>query len=91
VYFYTLRAAEHVDSDLVNMLMAELYPADIRQLFICHKKLFYSTYAQWSDTKKTMLRVFWNANTKWTKRAHAPHCSVTRFRWKMTPVQSHRI
>ena len=57
-YFYTLRAAEHVDSDLVNMLLAELCPADIRQLFICHKELFYSTYAQWSDTKKNYVARF---------------------------------
>jgi hypothetical protein len=53
-----LRAAEHVDSDLVNMLLAELCPADIRQLFICHKELFYSTYAQWSDTKKDYVARF---------------------------------
>jgi hypothetical protein len=51
-YFYTLRAADHPDADLVNMLLADLCPADIRQLFICHKELFYKTYAGWSDTKK---------------------------------------
>ena len=51
-YFYTLRAARHTDADLVNMLLAELSPKDIRQLFICHKDLFYRLYDRWSDTKK---------------------------------------
>lgn len=51
-YFYTLRAADTADKDLVNMLLAELCPQDIRQLFICHKELFYATYAGWSDSKK---------------------------------------
>ncbi len=51
-YFYTLRAADHPDRDLVNMLLAELAPKDIRQLYICHKELFYRTYAGWPDTKK---------------------------------------
>src|SRR6056297_1074171 len=36
-YFYTLRAADHADADLVNMLLSELAPRDFRQLFICHK------------------------------------------------------
>lgn len=51
-YFYTLRAKNHADADLVNMLLAELSPLDIRQLFICHKEAFYQTYATWSDEKK---------------------------------------
>ena len=51
-YFYTLRAKDHADADLVNMLLAELSPLDIRQLFICHKEAFYQIYAQWSDEKK---------------------------------------
>ncbi len=42
-YFYTLRARPHADRDLVNMLLAELSPLDVRQLFICHKELFYRT------------------------------------------------
>jgi len=41
-----------VDRDLVDMLLAELSPLDIRQLFICHKDLFYSAYAGWSETKR---------------------------------------
>jgi hypothetical protein len=51
-YFYTLRAKAHADTELVNMLLAELCPLDIRQLFICHKEAFYRTYATWPDKKK---------------------------------------
>jgi hypothetical protein len=51
-YFYTLRAADHKDADLVNMLLSELAPKDFRQLFICHKELFYRLYMGWSDAKK---------------------------------------
>ena len=51
-YFYTLRAKAGPDRDLVNMLLAELAPHDVRQLFITHKELFYRLYAGWSDRKK---------------------------------------
>jgi hypothetical protein len=51
-YFYTLRAAPHADRDLVNMLLAELAPLDVRQMFITHKELFYAQYARWSDRKR---------------------------------------
>ncbi len=51
-YFYTLRAAHHKDADLVNMLLSELAPKDFRQLFICHKELFYAHYAGWTEAKK---------------------------------------
>lgn len=51
-YFHTLRAAAHKDADLVNMLLSELAPKDFRQLFICHKELFYRRYAGWTETKK---------------------------------------
>ena len=51
-YFYTLRAGAHPDADLVNMLLTELSPKDIRQLFICHKQLFYHRYRGWPETKK---------------------------------------
>ncbi|MEM8692074.1 MAG: DUF6638 family protein [Pseudomonadota bacterium] len=57
-YFYTLRAADHPDADLVNMVLAELAPKDVRQLFICHKELFYSTYAGWPDAKKEYVAEF---------------------------------
>jgi hypothetical protein len=52
VYFYTLRAADTADAQLVNMLLAQLAPKDIRQLFICHKDLFYNTYAAWPEAKQ---------------------------------------
>jgi len=51
-YFYTLRAKAHADAELVNMLLAELCPLDIRQLFICHKEAFYAAYATWPDQKR---------------------------------------
>ena len=51
-YFYTLRAKAHPDADLVNMLLSELSPLDIRQLFICHKEVFYRAYADWPDEKR---------------------------------------
>ncbi len=57
-YFYTLRASDVADADLVNMLLAELCPKDVRQLFICHKELFYRLYAGWSETKKSYVADF---------------------------------
>lgn len=51
-YFYTMRAKAHADADLVNRLLAELTPLDFRQLFICHKELFYRTYAGWPPEKQ---------------------------------------
>ncbi|MCG3268746.1 DUF6638 family protein [Yoonia sp. I 8.24] len=57
-YFYTLRAKPHADADLVNMLLAELTPLDIRQLFICHKEVFYRAYATWADEKRAYVADF---------------------------------
>jgi hypothetical protein len=57
-YFYTLRARAHADRDLVNMLLAELAPLDVRQLFICHKELFYRSYRGWSEAKKAYVADF---------------------------------
>ncbi|MGL4310601.1 MAG: DUF6638 family protein [Paracoccaceae bacterium] len=57
-YFYTLRAAPHADRDLVNMLLAELSPLDVRQLFICHKALFYRLYRSWPEAKKEYVAEF---------------------------------
>ncbi|WP_223421017.1 DUF6638 family protein [Tateyamaria pelophila] len=51
-YFYTLRAADTPDAELVNMLLAELGPLDVRQLFICHKQAFYAAYAGWPEAKQ---------------------------------------
>lgn len=57
-YFYTIRAADHEDSELVNMLLSELSTKDIRQLYICNKPLFYKKFADWSETKKTYVIEF---------------------------------
>lgn len=57
-YFYTLRAADTPDKDLVNMLLAQLAPKDVRQLFICHKEVFYHAYGNWPDTKKSYVADF---------------------------------
>jgi hypothetical protein len=57
-YFYTLRASAGPDASLVNMLLAELSPKDVRQLFICHKDLFYRTYARWPDAKQAYVADF---------------------------------
>lgn len=57
-YFYTLRASDTKDSELVNMLLAELTPLDVRQLFICHKELFYRHYATWPETKQAYVAEF---------------------------------
>ena len=34
------------------MLLAEMTPLDVRQLFICHKEVFYRAYSKWPDEKK---------------------------------------
>lgn len=57
-YFYTLRARPHADRDLVNMLLSQLAPLDVRQLFITHKELFYAAYAKWSDRKRRYVADF---------------------------------
>ncbi|MCB1368467.1 MAG: hypothetical protein KDK00_11935 [Rhodobacteraceae bacterium] len=57
-YFYTLRASQTKDRDLVNMLLADLSPLDIRQLFICHKEAFYRAYRGWSEAKKSYVANF---------------------------------
>ncbi|MBM7066372.1 DUF6638 family protein [Actibacterium sp. 188UL27-1] len=54
-YFYALRATNGPQRDLVNQLLAECAPLDVRQLFICHKQLFYQLYADWPDAKKTFV------------------------------------
>ncbi|RVT85961.1 hypothetical protein DXV76_08770 [Rhodobacteraceae bacterium CCMM004] len=57
-YFYTLRSAAHGDADLVNRLLAELAPLDFRQLFICHKELFYRLYADWTPSRQAYVAEF---------------------------------
>lgn len=67
-FFYTLRArADHPDRDLINQLLAELTPLDVRQLFICHKTLFYRLYAGWPDTKKAFVAGFLDAEYRMDK------------------------
>ena len=51
-FFYAIRGSQSKDRDLVNMLLSDLSRLDFRQLFICHKSLFYETYQGWSDSKK---------------------------------------
>lgn len=57
-YFYTLRARPGRDRDLVNMLLAELAPLDVRQMFITHKELFYANYRGWSERKRQYVADF---------------------------------
>jgi hypothetical protein len=57
-YFYTLRARHHADRDLVNMLLSQLAPLDVRQMYITHKELFYASYATWSDRKRGYVAEF---------------------------------
>ncbi len=57
-YFYTLRARAHKDRDQVNMLLSELSPMDVRQMYIVHKELFYTSYATWSDRKRQYVAEF---------------------------------
>ncbi len=51
-FFYALRGSQGKHRDLVNMLLSDLSRLDFRQLFICHKSVFYEDYAKWSDQKK---------------------------------------
>jgi hypothetical protein len=57
-YFYTLRASQTPERDLVNMMLAELTPLDARALFICHKEAFYRAYATWGDEKRSFVSDF---------------------------------
>lgn len=51
-YFYALRATPGPARDLVNRLLSELAPHDVRQLFITHKPLFYRLYQGWPEEKR---------------------------------------
>ncbi|WP_371397602.1 DUF6638 family protein [Fretibacter rubidus] len=51
-FFYALRSSRHDNMDLVNMLLTDLSRLDFRQLFICHKPLFYETFRGWSEQMK---------------------------------------
>jgi hypothetical protein len=57
-FFYALRGSAHRDRDLINMLLTDLSRLDFRQLYICHKPLFYETYRSWSEGKKAFVVKF---------------------------------
>jgi hypothetical protein len=57
-YYYTLRASAGPLRDVVNMLLSELAPMDVRQMFIVHKEQFYASYATWSDKKRQYVAGF---------------------------------
>ena len=63
-YFYTLRAAATPEADLINMLLSELSPRDVRQLFICHKQAFYAAYAAWPEAKQEYVARYLEAEYK---------------------------
>lgn len=52
-YFHALRATPGPARDLVNRLLSELAPQDVRQLFITHKPLFYRLYQTWPEARQT--------------------------------------
>ncbi|TNC74908.1 DUF6638 family protein [Rubellimicrobium roseum] len=54
-YFYTLKARRTPAAELVNMLLAELAPRDVRQVFLCHKELFYRLYRTWPEAKQAFV------------------------------------
>lgn len=51
-YFYAIRASAGPARDLVNQMLTELAPKDVRALFIMHKPLFYKRYQTWEEAKK---------------------------------------
>ena len=63
-YFYTLRTAATPEADLINMLLSELSPRDVRQLFICHKQAFYAAYATWPEAKQEYVARYLEAEYK---------------------------
>lgn len=56
--FYVLRGRAGSDRDLVNMLIAELAPFDVRQLYITHKQAFLAAYTTWPEAKKEYVAQF---------------------------------
>ncbi|MFD1796383.1 DUF6638 family protein [Paracoccus aurantiacus] len=51
-YFYAIRASAGPTRDLINQMLTELAPHDVRNLFIMHKPLFYKRYQTWDEAKK---------------------------------------
>lgn len=57
-YFYAIRATPGPARDLINRLLSELGPSDVRQLFITHKPLFYRLYQGWPEPKQAYVAEF---------------------------------
>lgn len=57
-YFYAIRATAGPARDLINRLLAELAPHDVRQMFITHKPLFYRLYQTWAEPKRDYVADF---------------------------------
>ena len=51
-YFYALRATALPARDVVNQLLTELAPHDVRALFILNKTLFYKLFEGWDAAKQ---------------------------------------
>ena len=51
-YFYALRATAGPWRDVVNQLLAELAPHDVRALFILNKPVFYKRFQGWDASKQ---------------------------------------
>ena len=56
--FYVIRARQGPERDLVNMLIAEMAPHDVRQLYIAHKQAFLAAYVTWPEPKKEYVAQF---------------------------------
>jgi len=75
-FFYALRGSQTKDRDLVNMMLSDLSRLDFRQLFICHKPLFYEAYRDWSDSKKDFVVRFLNQEYAMDKAGARRLCEV---------------
>ncbi len=81
-YFYTLRAKDHKDADMVNMLLAELSPMDVRQLFICHKEAFYRAIWAGRMPRRLMWRNSCQTSIRWIRLVRVKRYSALKNRWK---------
>ena len=57
-YFYAIRATAGPARDVINRLLSELAPDDVRQMFITHKPLFYRLYQTWDARKQDYVADF---------------------------------
>ncbi|MDO5605315.1 MAG: hypothetical protein Q4G25_09175 [Paracoccus sp. (in: a-proteobacteria)] len=51
-YFYAIRATAGPARDVVNQMLTELAPDDVRALFIMNKALFYKRYQEWGEARR---------------------------------------